>query len=86
MQINGGTRRRTPSLLDAGAGPMLFPRRPVLVDVRVLVRERRLRETTLFALFVEEMEFERVTADGIWRGWEGTTGDIDWAMEALDVA
>ena len=42
---------------------MLFPRRPVLVNVLVLVRERRLSETALLALLVEIIEFERVTAD-----------------------
>ena len=60
--------QRTPSVLEAGAGPTLFPRRPVLVDVLVLVRERRLSDDALFVLFVELIEFERATVDGIWRG------------------
>lgn len=58
---NGG--ERTPSLLEVGVGPVLFPRRPVLVNALVLVRERRLSETTLFALFVEFIESERATVD-----------------------
>lgn len=61
--MNNKTRleryERTPSLPEADAGSMLFPRRPAFVNVLVLVRERRLR--ALFALFVELIEFERVT-------------------------
>ena len=64
---------------EANAGPTLFPRRPAVVNVRVRVRDRRFRLTVLCALFVLDIESERVT-DGLRGGPVGTPGEVGWAM------
>lgn len=78
---------RTPlSSPRAGAvgGPTLLPCRTMLV-ARVRVRALRFRETALDWLLVLAVEFERVTGFGGSRT-VGRTGDMDWAIEADEVA
>ena len=57
-------RKNMVHTLEISGAPTLFPRRPAVVNVRVRVRDRRLRLTVLFALFVLLIEFERV-ANGL---------------------
>lgn len=70
----------------SAGGPRLLPRRvvPSLVNVRVRVRDRRLRFTPLDVLVLLDVELERVRAAG--RAEDGTGDDIGWAIEAFEVA